>query len=118
MTCRIIAVAVVLLLFAALGVANAQAWPELVRHSTGERDRIEHLMTEMAAMSLPPRVERALMLTLQAADAAVHQGRIPAARVLLRTFTYEVRGVKRARRLAADTADALLAKAEQAIAAF
>ncbi len=114
MSSRIVAVAVVFLLFAALGIANAQASFGLEPQSTGDRDRIERLMTEMAVLSLPVRVERALMLTLQAADAAVHQGRIPAARVLLRTFAYEVRGVRRAGRLAADTADVLIAKAERA----
>lgn len=114
MACRIIAVAVVVLLFAALGVANAQAPLGLVSHSSHDGDRIERLMAEMTALSLPTRIERALMLTLQAADTALHQGRIAQARVLLRTFVYEVRGVKRARRLSADTADGLLARAEQA----
>jgi len=114
MACRIIAVTVGVLLIAMLGVANAQTPPGLVSHRTQEGDGIERLMAEMTALSLPSRIERALMLTLQAADAALHQGRMSEARVLLRTFANEVRGVRRARRLSVETADVLLAKAEGA----
>lgn len=114
MACRIIAVTIVVLLFAALSVANAQTPLGLVSHNTQDGDRIERIMAEMTALALPARVERALMLTLQAADAALHHGLILEARVLLRTFAYEVRGVKRARRLSVETADVLLAKAEGA----
>ena len=73
------------------------------------------LIDESAALSLPPRVERAFLLTLRAANDALRQGESSRARILLKTFTVEVRGVKRARRVPADAADALIARAEAAI---
>lgn len=73
------------------------------------------LIGESAALSLPPRVERALLLTLHAADDALRQGEASRARVLLKTFAVEVRGVKRAKRLPPAAADALIARAEAAI---
>jgi len=73
------------------------------------------LMDQSAALSLPPRVERALLLTLQAAGDALRQGEASRARVLLKTFAVEVRGVKRAKRLTPAAADDLIARAEAAI---
>src|SRR5690349_11412115 len=66
------------------------------------------LIDESAALSLPPRVERALLLTLRAAHDALRQGDPSRARIFLQTFAVEVRGVKRARRLTGDAADTLL----------
>jgi len=76
---------------------------------------IAALVDESAALSLPVRVERAFKLTLHAANHALRQGETGRAMVLLRTFTFEVRGVKRAKRLHAEAADMLIAKAEEAI---
>ena|SRR5687767_7672047 len=76
---------------------------------------IAALMDESAALSLPVRVERAFTLTLHAANDALRQGETGRAMVLLRTFTFEVRGVKRAKRLHAEAADMLIARAEEAI---
>ena len=70
-------------------------------------------MDESAALSLPVRVERAFRLTLHAANDALREGEISRAlTLLLRTFTFEVRGVKRAKRLHADAADVLIAGRE------
>jgi hypothetical protein len=76
---------------------------------------IATLLDESAALSLPVRVERAFTLTLHAADDALRHRENGRAIVLLRTFTFEVRGVKRAKRLEPETADMLIAKAEEAI---
>lgn len=104
----------VLLLLAALGVATAQPLdgvaPEDPVHA-----QIAALIDESAALALPVRVERALMLTLRAARGAVDEGQMSTALILLRTFTFEVRGVKRAKRLPAGAADALIARAEAAM---
>ena len=79
---------------------------------------IAAIVDESAALSLPARVERALSLTLRAATDALHEGQTDRAVVLLRTFTFEVRGVKRAKRLRAEAADVLIARAEEAIGAL
>src|SRR5687767_3765277 len=79
---------------------------------------IAALIDESAALSLPVRVERAFKLTLHAADNALRQGKTARALVLLRTFTFEVRGVKRARRLPPEAADMLIGRAEEAIVAL
>ena len=77
--------------------------------------QVAALINQSAALSLPPRVERALLLTLQAAGDALRQGEASRARVLLKTFAVEVRGVKRAKRLPPAAADDLIARAEAAI---
>ena len=99
----------VLLLLAALGVATAQP---LAGPAPGEPAHIQvaALIQESIALGLPPRVEHALMLTLRAAQDAVVEGQTTRALTLLRTFAFEVRGVKRAKRVPADTADALIAR--------
>jgi hypothetical protein len=104
--------AAVLLLLAALGVATAQplAAPQDPAHA-----QIAALIQESAALGLPARVEHALTLTLRAAQDAVINGQRSRARTLLRTFAFEVRGVRRAKRLPAGAADALIAKAVAAI---
>lgn len=106
--------AAVLLLLAALGVATAQPLagpaPQDPVHV-----HIAALIQESAALGLPARVEHALMLTLRAAQDAVHEGQRSRARTLLRTFAFEVRGVKRAKRLPAGAADALIARAVEAM---
>jgi hypothetical protein len=79
---------------------------------------IAALVDESAALSLPARIERALSLTLRAAGDALREGQTDRAVVLLRTFTFEVRGVKRAKRLPAEAADVLIAGAEDAIGAL
>ena len=106
--------AAVLLLLAALGVATAQPLagvappdPALVQ--------IAALIQESAALGLPARVEHALTLTLRAAQDAVLNGQPSRARTLLRTFAFEVRGVRRAKRLPTGVADALIAKAVAAM---
>jgi hypothetical protein len=105
--------AVLLVLFASRGVAAAHPPdPAPVEEAS---HRIAILIDESAALSLPPRVERAFLLTLHAAGEAIRQGQVSQALTLLRTFAFEVRGVKRARRLRADTADALIARAEDVI---
>jgi hypothetical protein len=76
---------------------------------------ISSLIDESTALSLPIRVERAFLVTLRAADDALRRGEASRALTLLRTFAFDVRGVKRARRLPAETADALIARAEEAI---
>ena len=79
---------------------------------------ITALVDESAGLSLPIRVERAFALTLLAANDALHQGDRGKALTLLRTFIFEVRGVKRAQRLNPEAADALVARAEKAIGAL
>jgi hypothetical protein len=98
----------VLLLLAAFSVATAQplAAPQDPAHV-----QIAALIQEGAALGLPARVEHALTLTLRAAQDAVLNGQTSRARTLLRTFAFEVRGVRRAKRLPADAADALIARA-------
>lgn len=106
--------AVVLLLLGALGVATAQPVDGLAPEDPAHV-QITTLMQESAALSLPVRVERALMLTLRGAERALHQGRRADAVVLLRTFTFEVRSIKRAKRVPADAADSLIALAADAM---
>lgn len=102
----------VLLLLAALGVATAQplAWGTSLDPA---HVQIAALIQESIAMEMPPRVEHALMLTLHAARNAALEGQRSRALTLLRTFAFEVRGVKRAKRVPAGTADALIARAVQ-----
>ena len=76
---------------------------------------IASLIDESTALSLPVRVERAFLVTLRAAADALRRGEASRALTLLRTFAFEVRGVKRARRLRAEAADTLIARAEEAI---
>ena len=102
-------------LIAARGLAAAD--PPDAGHDPAV-SRIAALVDESAALSLPVRVERAFNLTLHAANDALRRGETGRAMVLLRTFTFEVRGVKRAKRLHADAADLLIAKAEDAIASL
>lgn len=79
---------------------------------------IAALIDDSVRLSLPHRVERAFLLTLHAAADALRQGDLVRAQILLRTFAFEVRGVKRARRVPADVADALIARTEAALRAF
>ena len=109
--------AAVLLLLAALGVATAQPLHDLAQQDPAHI-HITALIHESATLALPARVERAFRLTLQAANDAYVEGHIAKALLLLRTFTFEVRGVKRAKRLPAPVADALIARAEEAIGAL
>ena len=104
-------VVAVLLLLAALGVATAQ--PLASTLGDPAHVQIAALIQESIAMELPPRVEHALMLTLRAAQDAALEGQRSKALTLLRTFAFEVRGVKRAKRVPARTADALIARAVQ-----
>ena len=104
--------AAILLLLAAFGVAAAQPLDGRAQEDHAE---ITALIHQSVALSLPPRIERAFMLTLNAANDAYLQGEIPRTVMHLRTFAFEVRGVKRAKRLPPATADALIARAELAI---
>jgi hypothetical protein len=104
----------VLLLLVALGVATAQPLDGLTPRGPAHV-QIAALIQESAAMELPPRVERALILTLRAAQDAVLEGQGSRALTHLRTFAFEVRGVKRAKRVPARTADALIARVTQVI---
>jgi len=108
-----ILLAVVVVLFASRGVAAA--YPPDPAPDGEASGHIAFLIDESAASSLPLRVERAFLLTLHAAGDAVRQGHISQALTLLRTFAFEVRGAKRAKRLRAETADALIARAENVI---
>ena len=76
---------------------------------------IAALINESVGFALPHRVERAFLLTLHAAADALRHNDIVRAQTLLRTFAFEVRGVKRARRVPADVADALIARTETAL---
>jgi hypothetical protein len=80
--------------------------------------QIAALIEESAALGLPARVEHALTLTLRAALDAALKGQRLEARTLLRTFSFEVRGARRAKRLPAGAADALVAKAVAAMGAL
>lgn len=106
--------AIILLLLAALGVAAAQPLDGLTSHEAAHV-QIAVLIQQSSALGLPARVERAFMLTLHAANDACRDGDIPKTVMLLRTFAYEVSGVKRARRVPVHTADGLIARAELAI---
>jgi hypothetical protein len=99
----------------AAGHASAGADPVNLGSGGSVCTQIAALMDESVALKLPPRVERALTLTLQAADAAVHDGQNGRARTLLRTFAFEVRGATRAKRLQDDAAQVLIAGAQEAI---
>jgi len=105
--------ATTLLLLGAWGVATAQ--PSGLAPENPARRQVAALIDESAALSLPVRVERAFMLTLQAAHDALQQGQVPKALVHLKTFAVEVRGAKRAKRLPAEAADLLIARAEEAM---
>ena len=105
--------AALLVLFASRGVAAAHPPdPAPEEEASG---RIAFLIDESAALSLPLRVERAFLLTLHAANDALRRGHVSQAVTLLNTFAFEVRGVKRAKRLRAEAADALIARAEDVI---
>lgn len=106
----------VLALFASCGMAAAE--PEVPVPDGAVGAHINALIDESAALSLPVRVERAFLLTLHAAGDAVRQGDVSNAHTLLRTFVFEVRGVTRAKRLRPEVADALVARAEEAIGAL
>lgn len=107
---------VVLLLITARGAAAADQ-PDQTADDPAY-NYIAAIIDESAALSLPVRVERAFNLTLHAASDAFREGKTARAVVMLRTFTFEVRGVKRARRLRAEAADVLIARAEEAIDAL
>ena len=81
------------------------------------RVQVAALINESTALPLPPRVLRAFLLTLFAVNDALQKDDAARARVLLKTFAIEVRGVKRAKRLPPAAADALIARAEAAIEA-
>ena len=79
---------------------------------------VSQLIVESAGLRLPTRIERAFLLTLHAAADALREGDIASARTMLKTFAFEVRGVKRARRMPAATADPLIEQAEKLITAM
>jgi hypothetical protein len=103
----------IVVLAAAHGVAAAN--PPDPQPDDTALDRIAALIGTSATLELPVRVERAFMLTLQAADEAYNRGEIRRTLTLLRTFAFEVRSVRRAKRLPADAADMLLGRTEDAI---
>ena len=105
--------AVVLVLFAPRGVAAA--YPPDPAPDAEASSYVASLIDDSAAMALPIRIERAFLLSLNAAGEALRRGDASQAAKHLKTFAFEVRGVKRARRLRADTADMLIARAEAAI---
>ena len=109
--------AVLLLL---LIVANdaALALPADIAGDDSASTAVTALIAESARLSLPPRVERAFLLTLQGAADALRDGDVARAQTLLKTFVFEVRSVKRARRISSATADALIEKAAKLIAAM
>jgi hypothetical protein len=95
------------------GIAAAHP-PDLAPNDVADT-YIAALIDESTGLSAPLRVERAFLLTLRAADEALRRGEVSNARTLLRTFAFDVRSVKRARRLRADVADSLVALAEEAL---
>jgi hypothetical protein len=97
----------VFMIIAAVVVANAQP--------SDDSCQIAALIDTSAALGLPTRVERAFLLTLRTAGDAYHQGEIQRALTLLRTFSFEVRSVKRAKRVRPEAADMLLTRTEDAI---
>lgn len=113
---RDLVIACFLIAVVARGIAAAHP-PDAAPADTPETC-IAALISDSAALSLPVRVERAFMLTLHGAADALRQGEIVRAQTLLRTFAFEVRGVKRARRVPADVADALIARTEAALRSF
>ena len=102
---------VAFMIAAVVAVAAAEPVPQAPDDSC----QIAALIDTSAALRLPPRVERAFLLTLRTAGDAYHQGEIQRALTLLRTFSFEVRGVRRAKRLPPEAADMLLARTEDAI---
>jgi hypothetical protein len=103
-----------LFLFAAPAAAFANP-PDVVSDHAASAN-VSALIVESAALRLPVRVERAFLLTLRAAADALQEGEVARAQTLLRTFTFEVRSVKRAKRIPAESADPLIEKAERLIA--
>src|SRR4029453_15112598 len=104
---------VLLVLLVASGAAAGN--PQDAQLGDPTQVHVAALIDESAALSLPPRVERALLLTLQAAGDALRQGEASRARVLLKTFAVEVRGVKRAKRVTPADAAPPIARARAAI---
>ena len=102
---------VAFMIVAAVAIAAAQP----LSQAPDDSCQIAALIDTSAALGLPTRVERAFLLTLRAASEACHQGESQRALTLLRTFSFEVRSVKRAKRLRTETADMLLARTEDAI---
>ena len=109
------ALGLVLVVLLVASVAAAANPPNPAQIDDRTQVQVAALINQSAALSLPPRVERAFLLTLFAVDEALRQGEASRARVLLKTFAVEVRGVKRANRLPPAAADALIARAEAAI---
>lgn len=106
----------ILVLIGSHGIAAADP-PDTAADDPACR-RIAALIDESAALLLPVRVKRAFTLTLLAASDAAHKGEYAKALTLLRTFTFEVRGVTRAHRLRPEAADLLLTRAQEAIGAL
>src|SRR5688572_30921452 len=102
---------VAFMIVAAVAIATAQP----LSQATDDSCQIAALIQTSAALELPTRVERAFLLTLRTAGDAYHRGEMPRALTLLRTFAFEVQGVRRAKRLPPDTADMLLGRTEDAI---
>jgi hypothetical protein len=102
------------LLLVASGAAAANP-PNPAQPDDPTQVQVAALINESTALPLPPRVLRAFLLTLFAVNDALQQDDAARARVLLKTFAAEVRGVKRAKRLPPAAADALIARAEAAI---
>ena len=107
---RIIAMSLLVLLAAYAAVA---ASPRGAGSTDTTSTAITELIADLASLSLPPRVERAFLLTLNAAADAAREGQAEKAQTLLRTFTFEVRGVKRAKRIPAETANPLIERVEK-----
>jgi hypothetical protein len=110
---RIIAMSLLVLFAAYAAVAASPRAPD---SDDAAWANISVLIIELTSLSLPPRVERAFLLTLNAAADAAREGQAARAQTLLRTFTFEVRGVKRARRIPAETANPLIEKVEKLLA--
>ncbi len=112
---RVFGLLLVLLLVA--GGPLAANPPNPAQPDDPTRVQVAALINESTALPLPPRVLRAFLLTLFAVNDALQKDDAARARVLLKTFAVEVRGVKRAKRLPPEAADALIARAEAAIEA-
>jgi hypothetical protein len=113
--CRTVFIAS-LLLFAARGIAAAHPPDAATREFPSAH--LAAVIADSAALSLPVRIERAFLLTLQAAAEALRNGETANAQILLRTFVVEVRGAARAKRVPGDAAGMLIARAEEVIGAL
>jgi hypothetical protein len=94
--------------------ATADA-PKRQRREGGQvrlQDLVADLLNEVNDLPLRAQIERALTVTLRAADATVNRENIRAGQALLNVFVIEVRTLKNRRLLSASIADPLISQAQ------